>query len=153
MHFIQKMEVQCMCTLLYVYFINLTFELFVENWYVIVILCLIHVTRNRIAKLVFSSKLSDRKLATIIATPIGQSFLSKIDLARLFVHQEYISMETCFLRRSGSNIRRQNFPFGHICARNIAHQPVMPFAEFRFFSAWSIRICLNKNAIENIYRR
>lgn len=140
MYYICKYRRYCMhCT-------KLTLELLIENRHVIVILCLIHITGNRIAEIILGGEVLDGKFAAIVTTSISQALLAESELARLFVQQEDISMKTCTLRRSGTDVLRQNISFRHIRSGNIAYQPVMPFTEFRILSAWSVRIYLN---IEN----
>lgn len=122
---------------------DLTLKLLIENRHIIVILRLIHITGNRIAELIFSGELPDGELAAVVTASIGQALFVESELARLFVQQEYVSVETCTLWRSRTDVLRQSFPFRHIRSRNIAYQPVMPFTKFRILSAWSIGIYLN----------
>lgn len=117
-----------------------------ENRHVIVKLRLEHITGNRIAEFILGGEVLDGELAAVVTASIGQALLVESQLARLFVQQEYISMEACTLWRSRTDVLRQNLSFRHIRSGNIAHQPVMPFAKFRILSAWSIRICLNLKA-------
>lgn len=93
---------------------KLTLELFIENRHVIVILRLIHITGNRIAELILGGEVLDGKFAAIFTTSISQVLLIESELARLFVQQKDISMKTCTLRRSGTDVLRQSISFRHI---------------------------------------
>lgn len=122
------------------YSINLTLKLLVENRNIIIVFCLIHITSNRITKIMLSGKLLNREFATIVTATIGQALLVKREFARLFVQQEYISMKAGTLRRSRANVLGKNFSLGYIRSRYVSYQPMMPFAKFGVLSAWSIRI-------------
>lgn len=123
--------------------IGLTFELFIEFWYVIVKLRLIHVTSNWIAELVLCSKVLDRELAAVFAAAISQALFIKSELVVLFVQQKYVSVQACTLRRSRTDVLGEDLTLGDVGSRDVAYQPMMPLAELGILSAWSVGICLN----------
>lgn len=98
-----------------------SWKLRIESRYIIIIFRLEHITGNWIAESIFRRKSFDGEAGTIVTTSIGQAPLVKSELFRLFVQQEYISVETRTLRRSSTNVFRKNFSFTHIRFRNIAY--------------------------------
>jgi len=85
---------------------KLTLKLLIENRHIIIVLRLIHITGNWIAELIFSGEIFNGELAAVVTTSISQAFLVESELARLFIQKKYVSVETCTLWRSRTDVLR-----------------------------------------------
>lgn len=74
--------------------LGLAAKLFVQEWYVIVPLCLVEVSSHRIAQFVFLSEFGNFETATIVTTGVRQTWFIEFQLAVLLVHQENVTMQT-----------------------------------------------------------
>lgn len=109
-------------------------ELLVQDGHVVVVLSLVEVARDRVAQVVLLGELGDREHAAVVARPVSKPRLIKLQLPRLLVDQENVSVQTSTLGRSGAYVLGQRLARCDVVAGNVSDQPVVPFAELRLLS-------------------
>lgn len=73
---------------------SLCTQLFVQDRHIIIVLCLVEITSDWVAKLIFLSKLPDRESSAVVCRSVGKPRLITGDLAILLVDKEHVAMQS-----------------------------------------------------------
>lgn len=123
------------------YILILNTQLLLNNWHVIVVLSLEHVTSNRVTHLILDGKFANGKRPSASFFMVWYSRLLNGQFFWLLIDQENVPMKTSVLMRGWANVLDNYLALAEVTSRYVARHPHENFSILWIETTWIIQIC------------